>query len=86
MEIEKKFTKLENGTHVNCKWRDENYHKCEIIDSREGEHGLEYYVHYLEFNRRLDEWTTADKVDFSTTQHANEKEKKKKLILQIIEK
>jgi len=47
---------------------------------------LEYYVHYLEFNRRLDEWITADKVDFSTT-HTNEKEKKKKkLILQIIEK
>jgi len=78
MEIEKKFTILENGTHVNCKWRDENYHKCEIIDSREGENGLEYYVHYLEFNRRLDEWITADKVDFSTT-HTNEKEKKEKV-------
>jgi histone acetyltransferase MYST1 len=26
----------------------------------------EYYVHYLEFNRRLDEWVTLERMDLDT--------------------
>jgi len=68
---------LENGTTIYCKWRDEDFHKCEVIDKREtvdrpGEY--EYYVHYVEFNRRLDEWIPEDKVDFTRIE-AKETEK-----------
>jgi len=48
--------------------------KCEIVDSRETEQGIEYYVHYVEFNRRLDEWVSEDKIDFSELQN-KEREK-----------
>ena len=27
---------------------------------------MEYYVHYVEFNRRMDEWVAGDKLDLST--------------------
>jgi len=57
---------LEKGTHIYCKWRDDQYHKCEIYDRRETESGTyEYYVHYHEYNRRLDEWVDDSKFDFS---------------------
>lgn len=68
--------KVEVGNLVDARWRDGEYHKCEIIDRREAEGGkIEYYVHYLEFNRRLDEWIDESKLDFSTVQN-KEKEKK----------
>ena len=31
-----------------------------------GEGNMEYYVHYVEFNRRMDEWVSGDKFDLST--------------------
>eukprot|EP01119_Soliformovum_irregulare_P014686 TRINITY_DN4031_c0_g1_i1.p1 TRINITY_DN4031_c0_g1~~TRINITY_DN4031_c0_g1_i1.p1 ORF type:complete len:413 (+),score=92.44 TRINITY_DN4031_c0_g1_i1:42-1241(+) len=66
---------LEIGTVLQCKWRDDEYHKAEIIDMREGETGsMEYYVHYHEYNRRLDEWISLDRMDLSTIE---DKEKKK---------
>jgi len=69
--------KLENGVIVCCKWRDGEMHKCEILDSREGQTPgtWEYYVHYQEFNRRLDEWVNEDRLD---KDNAEEKEKRDK--------
>jgi len=66
---------LDAGTFVMCQWRDNIYHKCEIIETRESEHGREYYIHYVEFNRRLDEWVSAERLDMSTVE-TKEKEKK----------
>jgi histone acetyltransferase MYST1 len=57
-------SKLYVGVRVPCKWRDGDYHMCEIIDQKPGDDGSpSYYVHYTEFNRRLDEWVSADKFD-----------------------
>eukprot|EP01111_Echinosteliopsis_oligospora_P005451 TRINITY_DN1879_c0_g1_i1.p1 TRINITY_DN1879_c0_g1~~TRINITY_DN1879_c0_g1_i1.p1 ORF type:complete len:401 (-),score=63.17 TRINITY_DN1879_c0_g1_i1:108-1310(-) len=58
---------LEIGTHLPCRWRDEDYHKCEVIERRPGqeEGTYEYYVHYTEFNRRLDEWVEEARLDFT---------------------
>jgi len=71
-------TKLEIGTQIFCKWsRDNEFHKCEIIDVREGPQGFEYYVHFVEFNKRLDQWVSEKDLDFSTIQ-TKEKEKKEK--------
>eukprot|EP01117_Protostelium_nocturnum_P000835 TRINITY_DN1105_c0_g1_i3.p1 TRINITY_DN1105_c0_g1~~TRINITY_DN1105_c0_g1_i3.p1 ORF type:complete len:434 (-),score=101.43 TRINITY_DN1105_c0_g1_i3:814-2049(-) len=68
--------KLEVGTIVMCRWRDDVYHKCEIIDWRETKEGnWDYYVHYLEFNRRLDEWVSAERLDLETVE-TKEREKK----------
>jgi len=70
--------KPEIGSVALCKWRDNEYHKCEIVDQREGSKpGIsEFYVHYVEFNRRLDEWVTEDKLDLSSIENSKEKEKK----------
>eukprot|EP00013_Stygamoeba_regulata_P025216 CAMPEP_0177648654 /NCGR_PEP_ID=MMETSP0447-20121125/10941_1 /TAXON_ID=0 /ORGANISM="Stygamoeba regulata, Strain BSH-02190019" /LENGTH=441 /DNA_ID=CAMNT_0019151305 /DNA_START=90 /DNA_END=1415 /DNA_ORIENTATION=- len=69
------------GTRVLCKWRDESFHVCEVIERKQREDTVwEYYVHYLEFNRRLDEWVTADRFDLTTKvegKKTEEEEKKK---------
>eukprot|EP00899_Mesostigma_viride_P003829 jgi/Mesvir1/13447/Mv16512-RA.1 len=58
---------LDVGTRVMCLWRDKKYHQVKIIERRKLETGgYEYYVHYTEFNRRLDEWATLDQFDLST--------------------
>eukprot|EP01133_Synstelium_polycarpum_P013681 gene13681-16113_t len=58
---------LDTGTNIFCKWR-EQYHRCEIMDRKESESfpgTYDYYVHYHEFNKRLDEWVNEEKFDFS---------------------
>ncbi|KAG8463613.1 hypothetical protein KFE25_003886 [Diacronema lutheri] len=56
---------LEIGCKLLCRWRDEQYWMCEVIERR---HNLEtsewqYYVHYLSFNRRMDEWVGIERFD-----------------------
>eukprot|EP01120_Amphizonella_sp_Union-15-10_P015222 TRINITY_DN7774_c0_g1_i1.p1 TRINITY_DN7774_c0_g1~~TRINITY_DN7774_c0_g1_i1.p1 ORF type:complete len:400 (-),score=60.84 TRINITY_DN7774_c0_g1_i1:58-1257(-) len=49
---------------VPCLWRDGKHHLAEIIEIRTKpgqEDALEYYVHYTEFNRRLDEWVGVER-------------------------
>jgi len=66
---------LTAGARLNCLWRDNQYYQCEILDKRPklnasgGSSELEYYVHYVDFNRRLDEWLTEDRFDMSTIKH-----------------
>jgi len=63
---------LEIGTHLPCRWR-EDYHRCEIIERRPGttEGTYDYYVHYTEFNRRLDEWVEEGRLDFTKIETEN---------------
>ncbi|CEP12451.1 hypothetical protein [Parasitella parasitica] len=47
---------------------DSDLRKAEIILSRETSKQpstMEYYVHYVEFNKRLDEWVPLSRLDFS---------------------
>ena len=47
---------------------DSEYRKAEIILARETNKKpstLEYYVHYVEFNKRLDEWVPFNRLDFT---------------------
>lgn len=47
---------------------DYEYRKAEILWARETKAdppGLEYYVHYVEFNKRLDEWVPFSRLDFT---------------------
>ncbi|KAI8987897.1 acyl-CoA N-acyltransferase [Mycotypha africana] len=46
--------------------KDSEYRMAEVLSSRDTPaHGLEYYVHYTEFNKRLDEWVSINRLDFT---------------------
>eukprot|EP00274_Cyanoptyche_gloeocystis_P001188 CAMPEP_0196664416 /NCGR_PEP_ID=MMETSP1086-20130531/57088_1 /TAXON_ID=77921 /ORGANISM="Cyanoptyche gloeocystis , Strain SAG4.97" /LENGTH=128 /DNA_ID=CAMNT_0042000709 /DNA_START=47 /DNA_END=430 /DNA_ORIENTATION=- len=56
------------GKKLPAKWRDGKYYDSEILDKRHREESSgewEYYVHYTDFNRRMDEWVTEDRLDTS---------------------
>eukprot|EP00850_Spirogloea_muscicola_P006308 SM000030S11317 [mRNA] locus=s30:112639:115685:+ [translate_table: standard] len=59
---------LEVGTPVACRWRDGKFHPVKIIERRKAHQSdqFEYYVHYTEFNRRLDEWVQLDQMDLDS--------------------
>ncbi|CAK8564802.1 unnamed protein product [Lathyrus sativus] len=63
---------LEVGTRVMCRWRDGKYHPVKVIERRRvhgcGPNDYEYYVHYTEFNRRLDEWVKLDQLDLDSVE------------------
>ncbi|KAJ4817435.1 Histone acetyltransferase [Rhynchospora pubera] len=64
---------LEVGTKVMCRWRDQKMHPVKVIERRKVPHGgasdYEYYVHYTEFNRRLDEWVKLEQLDLDTMEN-----------------
>lgn len=66
------FLPLEVGTRVLCKWRDGKFHPVKIIERRKLPNGAtndyEYYVHYTEFNRRLDEWVKLDQLELDSVE------------------
>lgn len=45
-----------------------HFHLAEVMSVRRGVHASEYYVHYVDFNKRLDEWVSADRLDMDTMQ------------------
>ncbi|KAL9643505.1 hypothetical protein ABK040_010119 [Willaertia magna] len=54
-------TGLSVGSKVSCRWsRDDKYHPCEIVYINLESDPVQFYVHYIDFDRRLDEWTTAE--------------------------
>lgn len=75
---------VEIGETYLCRRADNTWHSAEVIQSRlnEQEGREEFYVHYVGFNRRLDEWvdknrlaltkTAKDAVQKNTDQYLNE--------------
>ncbi|XP_052726435.1 histone acetyltransferase of the MYST family 1 isoform X2 [Vigna angularis] len=63
---------LEVGTRVMCRWRDSKYHPVKVIERRKVHNAIpsdyEYYVHYTEFNRRLDEWVKLEQLDLDSVE------------------
>ncbi|GMI82883.1 histone acetyltransferase of the MYST family 1 [Hibiscus trionum] len=63
---------LEVGTRVLCRWRDGKYHPVKVIERRkmhfDEPNDYEYYVHYTEFNRRLDEWVKLEQLDLDSVE------------------
>ncbi|KAG1452825.1 hypothetical protein G6F56_007723 [Rhizopus delemar] len=56
---------VEKITHVNGQ-EDSEFRRAEVLSSRDTQiNGLEYYVHYVEFNKRLDEWVSIKRLDFN---------------------
>ncbi|KAG2381640.1 hypothetical protein C9374_006024 [Naegleria lovaniensis] len=55
-------TGLQVGSKVYCLWaRDNEYHQCEIVEIKLDVSPVQFYVHYIDFDRRLDEWVTAER-------------------------
>ncbi|KAJ1625421.1 acyl-CoA N-acyltransferase [Pavlovales sp. CCMP2436] len=56
---------LEIGCKLLCRWRDDQYWMCEVIERRQNieTNEWQYYVHYLSFNRRMDEWVGIERFD-----------------------
>eukprot|EP00164_Ancoracysta_twista_P006580 GFYU01009186.1.p1 GENE.GFYU01009186.1~~GFYU01009186.1.p1 ORF type:complete len:462 (+),score=129.02 GFYU01009186.1:39-1388(+) len=71
---------LDVGTKA-MMWWNNGWHEGEIIERRKndakGPDVYDYYVHYTQFNRRLDEWVSLDKMDLKTVKTRETEEKKK---------
>eukprot|EP00743_Colponemidia_sp_Colp-15_P005295 GILK01005694.1.p1 GENE.GILK01005694.1~~GILK01005694.1.p1 ORF type:complete len:457 (-),score=58.63 GILK01005694.1:201-1571(-) len=69
---EQKAGALAPKTVIMAKWKDGEFHAAVVLESRrrlgavssgeDGPHNYDYYVHYHEFNRRLDEWKSWEHV------------------------
>jgi len=62
-----KVSPLELGQQYLVQRQDKNWYPAEVIHKRAGQEcgetsEFEYYVHYENFNRRLDEWVTRDRI------------------------
>ena len=53
---------FEVGQRLRCEWRNGELRECEIIERRSVSGVIQYYVHYTDFNRRLDEWVAAERI------------------------
>ena len=52
-----------NVGHAGGEWREGEHRDCEVIERRVAPGGVcQYYVHYVDFNRRLDEWVDAERL------------------------
>eukprot|EP00002_Diphylleia_rotans_P031950 TRINITY_DN6667_c0_g1_i1.p1 TRINITY_DN6667_c0_g1~~TRINITY_DN6667_c0_g1_i1.p1 ORF type:complete len:398 (-),score=75.06 TRINITY_DN6667_c0_g1_i1:250-1443(-) len=75
------------GSRLPCKWRDDSYHRAEVIEAKnESDGSWSYYVHYVEFNRRLDEWVTSDRLDVSDITYPKGQDAAKEVHVAKVEK
>lgn len=59
----KKVPKWNTGDRASCRWDDGSVHACEILDQRPTDDGTpSYYVHYIDFDRRLDDWVLEERM------------------------
>ena len=71
-----KAPKVVIGAKAQVKTRvndDTFFRKAEVLSIRVVNGKKEYYVHYIDFNKRLDEWTTLDNFDMKTLELPKEK-------------
>jgi hypothetical protein len=53
------------GHQLVVKYRDGSSRLCKIIEKRQlntEKESFIYYIHYFDFNRRMDEWITTDRI------------------------
>ena len=54
----------------------EPYHLAEVISKRDaGDGKYEFYVHYVDYNKRLDEWVTQDRLELGKAERPTKKER-----------
>ncbi|XP_065661680.1 histone acetyltransferase KAT5 isoform X4 [Hydra vulgaris] len=58
---------------------------AEVVSKKENQDGVfEFYVHYIDYNKRLDEWVNIDRLDLTKIQPPKTEEKKKTLSQQSV--
>jgi histone acetyltransferase MYST1 len=59
---------IEIGGMYMVAWRNGQQHPAKIIVQRQSQEGarVEYYVHYIHHDRRLDEWVGVDRIDLTS--------------------
>ena len=50
------------GARLRCDWREGDQRDCEVIERRLVDGIPQYYIHYADFNRRLDEWVEDERL------------------------
>ena len=71
---------MDIGTRVQCRWRDGQLYPVRVIERRPGDakgnpEEYEYYVHYEQFNRRLDTWVTVADMDAKSAEQDDPKKR-----------
>jgi histone acetyltransferase MYST1 len=85
---------IEVGDRFMVKWRNGQLFPGDIVELRrikKKENEFEFYIHYVNFDRRLDEWVTIDRIDTttplsSTADHSEGKNRKGKRRFDDIDK
>jgi histone acetyltransferase MYST1 len=71
---------MDIGTRVQCRWRDGQFYPVRVIERRPGSAAgnpeeYEYYVHYEQFNRRLDTWVTVADMNVKSAEQDDPKKR-----------
>ena len=62
--------------------KESKYYNAEVLSVRRLENGVyEYYVHWVDFNRRLDQWVNVERLDLSDVRYNNDPRREAKLQL-----
>lgn len=79
---------LDPNYHVKAQMKNKTWHLAKIIDCRpvrdldpkkkRTDFSYEYYVHYIDFNRRMDEWVSRSRIELTKILVEEEHTKKKK--------
>ena len=73
-----KKEKEEELPHGWIEWKTDDWREVEILETATKGGILKHYVHYIDFNRRLDEWVAADRVSQELSKEASECTAKKR--------
>ena len=75
---------LEAETGVFAKWQDGTVHEAVVLSARENH--KEYYVHFVKYDRRMDQWIGRDRIESVVVLSKEEEEKRKKKKLEHLNK
>lgn len=60
---------LSTDTVIRCKWKDGEYHLARVVSTRvpegKSKEDTEYYMHFINMNRRMDTWCSIGMMDMS---------------------
>jgi histone acetyltransferase MYST1 len=73
-----KKEKDDEPAHGWIEWKADDWREVEILETAMKGGILKHYVHYVDFNRRLDEWVAADRVCSELSKEASEITAKKR--------
>lgn len=69
------------GQRLQCERQDKTFRDCEVIERRLLPDGTakQYYVHYVDFNRRLDEWVLPEQLQPISSPNKSNTDRKRKM-------